>query len=116
MAEAYDRWTEHVKATVPADQLLEFYAQDGWEPLCRFLSSVSAEVEANCREVLASGEPYPHVNDTGFIRRMAAGVGAVCYFVESLPAILSLFLLLALQRRYGSYRSSSKRAQKAKPL
>jgi hypothetical protein len=114
MAEAYDRWTKHVKATVPADQLLEFYAQDGWEPLCRFLSAVSAEVEANCREVLASGEPYPHANDTGFIRRMVAGLGAVCFLIESLPAILSLFLLLALLRRYGSDRSSSKREPKAK--
>lgn len=113
MADAYDRWTEHVKSTVPTDQLLVFYAQDGWEPLCEFLAPVSHVVEANCREVLTSGEPYPHVNDTVFIRRMAAGLGAACYLVESLPAVLSLFLVLTLLRRYGTDRHSSERKEKS---
>jgi Sulfotransferase domain len=67
MIAEYDRWTTHVMTTVPEEKLLVFYAQDGWEPLCRFLSPLSTEIEGNCSNVLETGEPYPHVNDTARI-------------------------------------------------
>jgi len=45
-------WNEEVKRIVPADKLLVFEAQQGWEPLCAFLD----------KPVPAT--PYPRVNDT----------------------------------------------------
>ena len=51
---------EHNQAVikqVPADRLLVFEAQDGWEPLCRFL------------EVPIPEEEYPHLNDTAQMQK-----------------------------------------------
>ena len=36
-AQFFDKWTEQVKATVPAERLLIFEAKQGWGPLCEFL-------------------------------------------------------------------------------
>jgi hypothetical protein len=47
-----DNWNETVKQTVPADRLLAWYPDDGWEPLCDFL------------EVDVPADPVPHLNDT----------------------------------------------------
>jgi hypothetical protein len=52
MAEAYERWNQEVKDTVPADRLLVWDPKDGWEPLCEFL------------ELPVPEQPLPHVNDT----------------------------------------------------
>ena len=53
---------EHVRETVPKDNLLQFRPGDGWEPLCEFLG----------KEVPI--EPFPHVNEgrqvAGAVRRM----------------------------------------------
>jgi Sulfotransferase domain len=35
--EAYRRWNDEVQARVPADRLLVYDVDDGWEPLCAFL-------------------------------------------------------------------------------
>jgi len=47
-----ERHTEAVKAVVPADRLLIWEANEGWEPLCEFLG------------VDAPSEPLPHLNDS----------------------------------------------------
>jgi hypothetical protein len=52
MIDAFNRHTEEVKATVPAERLLVWKPQDGWEPLCAFLELPVPEV------------PVPHINDT----------------------------------------------------
>jgi hypothetical protein len=52
MAAACDRYTEEVKATVPADRLLVWSPQEGWEPLCAFL------------ELPVPDGPVPHINDS----------------------------------------------------
>ena len=44
---------DHVRALVPADQLLEYHVKDGWDPLCEFLG------------VECPREPFPSGNDTG---------------------------------------------------
>jgi Sulfotransferase domain len=99
MAAYYDKWTEHVKATIPnKDQLLIFYAQDGWEPLCRFLSPLSDEVQAKCQEVLESGDPYPHLNDKDHIQRIVSIFGTICAVFESFPALVALYLIIRLIR------------------
>jgi hypothetical protein len=33
--QAYLKHNAHIRATIPSDQLLEWEAKDGWEPLCR---------------------------------------------------------------------------------
>ena len=50
--EVFNQHNAQVQATVPADRLLVFRVQEGWEPLCRFLG----------REVPA-GVPFPHLNE-----------------------------------------------------
>jgi Sulfotransferase domain len=111
MASAYDDWTNHVQSTIPADSLLVFYAQDGWEPLCRFLSPLAKEIEANCETVLASGEAYPHVNETIFIQRLVAGLNAMCTIVEWMPLLLILLLIRILLKRYSSRAQSSSKGK-----
>jgi len=58
--EVFERHIAEVQARVPADQLLVFRVQDGWDPLCRFL------------EVDVPDVPFPHVNTRGEIQRFAA--------------------------------------------
>jgi hypothetical protein len=98
LAAEYDRWNEQVKATVPEDKLLIFYAQDGWEPLCRFLSPLSQEIEVNCKQVLESGEPYPHINDTAAIQRIVFVLKTVCFFCEFSPVLMVAFLAIRFAR------------------
>jgi hypothetical protein len=50
--EVFERHNREVQEHVPADRLLVFRVQDGWEPLCRFLG----------REV-PPGIPFPHLNE-----------------------------------------------------
>lgn len=52
MAEASDRHTEEVIASVPAERLLVWRITDGWEPLCEFLDLDVPE------------EPFPHINES----------------------------------------------------
>lgn len=47
---AYERHNESVRKTVPKDQLLEWRAEEGWEPLCRAL------------DLPIPDEPFPWVN------------------------------------------------------
>jgi hypothetical protein len=69
MKAAAERWNREVKDTVPAERLLVWQPQDGWEPLCEFL------------EVEVPDEPLPSVNDTPMFK--AGIMGAA---VESLQA------------------------------
>lgn len=48
---AHQRHLDEVRATVPADRLLEFRVTDGWEPLCAHLG------------VPVPDGPFPNVND-----------------------------------------------------
>lgn len=49
---AYERHNAAVRATAPADRLLDWNATQGWEPLCTALGLPVPE------------EPFPHVNST----------------------------------------------------
>ena len=55
---SYMYWADHVRATVPPDQLLEHVATDGFEPLCDHLG-IPAD-SAGCPA--SRGVAYPHVN------------------------------------------------------
>ena len=68
MAEAYERWNQEVKDTVPSERLLVWDPKEGWEPLCEFL------------EVPVPETPLPHVNDTENFQKnliMGPAVGAI---------------------------------------
>jgi hypothetical protein len=55
---AYEAHNAEVRATVPADRLVEWQPGDGWEPLC---SALGVPVPA---------EPFPHLNSTEEFRMM----------------------------------------------
>lgn len=40
-----------IRGLVPKERLLEWYIDDGWEPLCKFLG-----------KPIPSGVPFPHAN------------------------------------------------------
>lgn len=84
----YDKWVQQVKATVPADRLLVHAAQDGWKPLCQFLESVSPQVKVKCDQVLASGEPYPHVFDKKEVQRVLTVLNGITLVCKWAPAVL----------------------------
>ncbi len=50
--EVFNKHIEEVKKNVPADRLLIYEIQDGWEPLCHFLKTPVPEA------------PFPRVNDS----------------------------------------------------
>jgi len=52
MADAAQRYHDEVKRTVPADRLLVWRVEEGWEPLCAFL------------EVPVPDTPFPRLNDS----------------------------------------------------
>lgn len=62
--DVYKQHNERVKARVPADKLLVFDVQEGWEPLCAFL------------DVPVPDGPFPRLNDSASFPEMAARVTA----------------------------------------
>ena len=56
---SYEAHNAHVRATVPADRLLEWQPGDGWAPLCTALGAPVPD------------DPFPHVNTTDDFRQMA---------------------------------------------
>lgn len=66
----YQKYQEHVRATVPPHQLLEYSVQDGWQPLCEFLG------------VPVPSEPFPRTNSRAAqkenIKKLEA-IGAALY-------------------------------------
>ena len=62
MVEAYNRWNQEVKDTVPSERLLVWDPKEGWEPLCEFL------------ELPVPNDPFPNVNDSKeFVERIVDG-------------------------------------------
>lgn len=55
----YNAGHEEARRLVSPDKRLEFYVQQGWDPLCKFL-----DVQAPLGD---DGRPmsFPHINDTG---------------------------------------------------
>jgi len=73
----YQQHTERVTSAVPADRLLVFSADQGWEPLCGFLGV----------PVPAGG--FPEANDRAFFKKNLAGMAMAAYGVIAV-AILAL--------------------------
>jgi len=81
----YHQYIEDVKATVPADRLLVFSADQGWEPLCRFL------------DVPVPDTDFPNVNDRPEIKRTIREITRGAYVIPGTG--LAAFAGLA----YGAY-------------
>ncbi|KAJ8611784.1 hypothetical protein CTAYLR_007729 [Chrysophaeum taylorii] len=88
LAAAHDSWIDKVRATVPSDKLLVHEAKDGWKPLCEFLSP---EFEQQCADILKSGVPYPHANDTSKMQTFIALSQIISFLFCSAP-LLVIFL------------------------
>lgn len=56
---AYERHNESVRATIPADRLIEWRPGDGWGPICRAL------------DIAIPDEAFPHTNTTSEFRSRA---------------------------------------------
>lgn len=54
----FEAWNEEVKQTVPAEKLLVYEIQQGWEPICEFLGVDVPDSE------------FPHLNDAESFRKM----------------------------------------------
>lgn len=63
----YQAHIEDVRAAVPPEQLLIFSADQGWEPLCRFLGTAVPD------------EPFPRVNERHEIQAKFRGVARGVY-------------------------------------
>ena len=77
----YHAHIEEVRAAVPPDRLLVFSADQGWEPLCRFLG------------VAVPADAFPNVNDRKQIKKMIAGMMQGAYFILALGAVLVAVLV-----------------------
>ena len=55
---AYEAHNADVRASVPADRLIDYRAGDGWEPICERLG------------LPVPSEPFPHLNTTDEFRAM----------------------------------------------
>ncbi|CAB9508458.1 expressed unknown protein [Seminavis robusta] len=83
----YKQWNAEVKDSVPKQNLLVFRAQDGWKPLCDFLSPVADIVESNCRIIMAAGVEYPYENDKTKIIACSAVFLTITRIVKAIPAV-----------------------------
>lgn len=72
----YERHIERVKSIVPADRLLVFSADQGWEPLCRLLG------------VPVPAGAYPEANDRAVFKKNLAGMAMAAYGILLAAALL----------------------------
>lgn len=74
----FEQHSLEVKSLVPADQLLEFQPQQGWQPLCDFLDVPVPEGE------------FPRVNDSKEIRKRLHLFRAIRYGLPCLAALTAI--------------------------
>ncbi len=82
----YGEHIERVKAMVPAEKLLIYSVDQGWEPLCRFL------------DVPVPAAPFPNVNDRAAIKKIIAGITRGAYLVIAVGVILLAAIIYGLTR------------------
>lgn len=85
----YKQHIEDVKAAVPADRLLIFTVDQGWEPLCKFLG------------VPVPPGPFPNVNDRAQIKKVIAGITVGAYVILAVGAVVAASLIYGAVRLLG---------------
>lgn len=107
--EAFERWNEEVKRSVPPEKLLVYEVKEGWGPLCEFLG---VEEPAD--------EPFPHLNDgeafRKMIRRRTALASAAVAAAASLAVLPPLYLALRRGRSTAFLINDRPRQEVGKPL
>jgi hypothetical protein len=93
--DVYERWTDHVRSTVPPDRLLVFDVADGWEPLCDFLG------------VPVPDEPFPRVNDRATMLLRLRALRAAGYAIPALGAASGAMAVRRAHRRRGTRTSTA---------
>lgn len=71
----YRQHVEEVKSIVPAERLLIFSVDQGWEPLCGFLG------------VPAPAGAFPNVNDRAAIKTLIAGMTRGAYIILGIAGV-----------------------------
>jgi hypothetical protein len=84
--EFYQQHIERVKREVPADRLLVFSVDQGWEPLCRFLG------------VAVPAKSFPNVNDREQIKKSLANMTKGAYVIMGGLVIVFAAALYGLSR------------------
>jgi hypothetical protein len=79
----YDRHIEEVKAALPKERLLVFSADQGWEPLCKFLG------------VPIPAGKFPNVNDRAEIKKAIAGMTKGAYAILAGAALVAAAIVFA---------------------
>lgn len=76
LARGMEQYCDEVRRTVPADRLLVWSPQQGWEPLCEFLG------------VPVPSVPLPRVNDSSAFADMlnGAAIGCLAHWLEARQA------------------------------
>ncbi|MDZ4846106.1 MAG: sulfotransferase [Chitinophagales bacterium] len=82
----YNAHIEAVKTAVPAERLLIFSADQGWEPLCKFLGKPVSKTN------------FPNVNDRNEIKKEIADMTKGAYFILGIATIAVLGLFYGLAR------------------
>ena len=78
----YEAHLEEVRRSVPAERLLVFNVSEGWAPLCAFLGKPVPE-----------NEPFPHLNDRAFFRRVILALRLATWLVPA--ALVAALVCLA---------------------
>ncbi len=79
----YDQHIEEVKAALPKERLLVFSADQGWEPLCKFLG------------VPIPAGKFPNVNDRAQIKKAIAGMTKGAYAILAGAALVAAAIIFA---------------------
>lgn len=85
----YQQHIEDVKAAVPPDRLLIFTVDQGWGPLCKFLS------------LPVPATPFPNVNDRAEVKKVIAGITKGAYVILGGCAVAAAALIYAAVRFLG---------------
>ena len=72
LVKKFKEWEASVIAEAPKGKLLVFKAEQGWEPLCKFLG------------VPVPDEPFPHVNDTKEMQKIIAAITAAGWITAAM--------------------------------
>lgn len=85
----YHQHITDVKAAVPADRLLVFSADHGWDPLCEFLGVPAPELE------------FPNVNDRAAIKKTLSKLTRGAYVILGLGSAAFVGLIYAAFRFFS---------------
>lgn len=79
----YNQYIEEVRASVPAEKLLIFSVDQGWEPLCTFLN------------VPVPTTPFPNVNDTKEFQKLKKQFSKMAYIILGIVGLVLIAVIVS---------------------